>query len=426
LHVSSFKSKPSGLTCNLKPATVFLKQASRSLNLPILGDIIARAVFSELKIAVLGVTVMKIAMIRLCTNIAPVFLVFWMACSSPRGGVGDYKIALVPSRSGQQGIFVMNSDTTGGKLLTPDPSAQLLPSSWSPDGGKIAFFAAHPGDMDIISVYRIPHHHLLYEMDPAGRNQRRLLDFPVSDFEWSPDGQELLFVSAYEDPEHDDPAVRKGTKNPMSAVYILDTKTGDQRRLTSFGQHCSGSWSPDGSYLALSFGTEKSSNIFTSSPDGQHVRRLTDSQAINLKPKWSPDGKSLVFVSIAPQGEGNETPGVYVIDSAGTNSRRVSDMEASNAHWSPDGKSLLLQSATGLVLLDLENDKTVTLAPRIGRPLDGVFTPDGREVMFRSNHEGTWNLYAVDLTAAMDLNRADIKRLTGRLTASTFCLSPLM
>ena len=213
---------------------------------------------------------------------------------------------------------------------------------------------------------------------------------------------------------------------PMSAVYILNLKNGDQKRLTSFGQHCSGSWSPDGSYLALSFGTDKSSNIFTSSPDGKHVRRLTDSRAINLRPEWSPDGKSLVFLSIAPQGEPGVVTGVYVIDAAGTNSRRVSDMEAYSAAWSPDGKSLLLQSSAGMFLLDPEKSKTIALAPRIRRPLEAVFTPDGREVMFRSDHEGAWNLYAVDLTAAMGTNSADVRRLTGRLTASTFCLSPLM
>ncbi len=363
---------------------------------------------------------MKITGIRLWMRITPAFFVFWMACSSPSDGMGDYRIALVPSRSGQHGIFVMNSDTTGGKLLTPDASAQLLPSSWSPDGGKIAFFASPQEDLDVISKYSIPRHHFLYEMDASGNNQKRLFDFPVSAFEWSPDGKKLLYVSAYEDPQHGDSAIRRDAKIPMSAIYILDMQTGNQRRLTSFGRHCSGSWSPDGSSLALSFGTETKSNIIISSPDGRNARRLTDSQAICLRPKWSPDGKTLAFVSISSQEEAADPPGVYIIDFAGTDMRRVSDMEAFSASWSPDGQSLLLQSATGLALMNLENKKTVDLAPRTGRPLDGIFTPDGREVMFRSNHEGTWHLYAVGL------NGKDVRRLTGRLTAFSFCLSPLM
>jgi TolB protein len=314
----------------------------------------------------------------------------------------------------------MNSDTTGGKLLTSEASAQLLPSSWSPDGGKIAFFASRQEDLDILSKYSIPRHHLLYEMDSAGNNQKRLFDFPVSAFKWSPDGQKLLYVSAHENPRHDDPATGEDAKILMSAIYILDRQTGNQRRLTSFGRHCSGSWSPDGSSLALSFGTEKNSNIIISSPDGRNARRLTDSQAINLRPEWSPDGKTLAFVSISSREEAADPPGVYIIDSAGNDMRRVSDMETFSARWSPDGQSLLLQSASGLFLVNLENKETVDLTPQIGRPLDGVFTPDGREVMFRSSHEGTWHLYAVGL------NGKDARRLTGRLTASSFCLSPLM
>src|SRR5512136_2483144 len=91
----------------------------------------------------------------------PCLLIACMACS-PSSEVGNYKIALVPSRTGQHGIFVMNSDTTGGKLLTPDPTAQVRVSSWSPDGKIIAYFADRREDSLILNKYRIPLHSLLY------------------------------------------------------------------------------------------------------------------------------------------------------------------------------------------------------------------------------------------------------------------------
>lgn len=359
-------------------------------------------------------------MTRRYWHLAPCLLIAWMACSSPPRKIGDYKIALVPARSGQHGIFVMNSDTTGGKLLTPEVSAQIRTSSWSPDGKRIAFFAAPPEDLAILTKYRIPFHYLLYEMNAAGGNRKRLLDFPVSSFKWSSDSQKLLYVSAYEDPEYNDPAVPRKSKAPMSAVYLLSLRTGEQRRLTSFGQNCSGAWSPDGTQLALSFGTEQSSDIYTISLDGKHTRRLTDSQIINLKPEWSPNGKAIVYVSAAPPGGEDQPAGVYVIDAAGAGKKRVSDMMAFEAAWSPDGRSLLLQSASGLILTDADGKKKTDLMPGLGRPLDAVFTPDGREVMFRSNHEGQWNLYAVDL------NGAHLRRITGDLSSSMFCLSPLL
>jgi Tol biopolymer transport system component len=348
----------------------------------------------------------------------PCFLLACIACSSPVRRTGDYKIALVPSRSGQKGIFVMNADTTGGKLLTPDASAELQDTSWSPDGKKIAFFASRRQDSDLLSKYRIPYHSLLYAMDPGGGNQKRLLDFPVSSFEWSPDSREMLYVSAYEDPQHNDPAVLNGTRTPMSAVYVLNIKTGNQRRLTSFGQNCSGAWSPDGTQIALSFGTGKSSDIFVVSLDGKHARRLTDSKSVYIRPKWSPNGVAIAFVSIGVPDAGDPTPGAYVINADGTNLRRISDKQASKVIWAPDGKSLLLQAADGIVLTDSSAEWTRRLVPAIGRPLNAVFTPDGQEVIFRSNHEGEWHLYAVDL------NSAHLRKITGRLSASTYCLSP--
>jgi TolB protein len=206
----------------------------------------------------------------------------------------------------------------------------------------------------------------------------------------------------------------------MSAIYVLNLQTGEQRRLTSFGQNCSGAWSPDGAFLALSFGTEQSSDIYVVSLDGKHMRRLTDSQGINVRPMWSPNGKAIVYTAVAVPGAENKTAGVYVIDAAGTNKRRVSDMMAFEADWSVDGKWLLLKSATGLSLTDVNGGKTIDLTHGSVRPLDAVFTPDGQEVVFRSNHEGDWNLYAVGL------NGKSLRRITGTLTASMFCLSPLL
>jgi Tol biopolymer transport system component len=77
------------------------------------------------------------------------FVVVSAACSSTTHKSKEYKIALVADANGQHGIFVINSDRTGGKLLTPDATAQLRSSSWSPDGKKIAFFASRPEDMQI-------------------------------------------------------------------------------------------------------------------------------------------------------------------------------------------------------------------------------------------------------------------------------------
>jgi TolB protein len=199
----------------------------------------------------------------------------------------------------------------------------------------------------------------------------------------------------------------------------LNLETGKSRRLTSFGKHSSGSWSPNGTQLALSFGTEQMSDIYVAGVDGVHTRRLTDSQAINTNPAWSPDGTMIVYISISPAGAEDKDAGVYVMDPAGASKRRISAMAASSAAWSPDGKLLLLQSAAGIILTDPEGAKAENPLPQIARPMDAQFTPDGKQIIFRSDHEGERYLYAVELK---DWN---VKRITGKLSASTYCLSPL-
>jgi Tol biopolymer transport system component len=313
----------------------------------------------------------------------------------------------------------MNADTSGGKLLTADPGAQLRPASWSPDGKKIAFFATRSKDAEILNQYRIPFHYLLYIIDANGGTEKRLLDLPISAFEWSPDNRQMLYISSYEDPQHSDLDVIQGRKIPMSAIYILNIKSGKHRRLTSFGKNCSGSWSPDGKQLVLSFGSLEISDIYTASLDGQNSRRLTDSQGAYAKPVWSPDGKQIAYLSAPAQETERQDAGIYIMDAAGTNKKRISSLSASSVTWSPDGKQLLLQSASGILLTNLNGDKAENPLPQIARPLEAQFTPDGKELIFRSGHEGEWHLYI------MELKSRNIRRITGKLSSATYCLSPL-
>jgi len=346
-------------------------------------------------------------------------LLFYLSCSPVPRKTGEYKIALVPARSGQHGIFVVNADATGGKLVTSDPTAQLRTSSWSPDGKKILFFAARHEDSQILTKYRMPMHFPLYWMDATGANRNRLLDFPVSRFEWSPDSRQLVVVSAYEDPAHDDLDVVGGKRSPMSAAYLVNLQTGEKKRVTGFGQNCYGSFSPDGTRLALSFGNEQSTEIYAVSLDGHHSKRVDEgSQANDIKPVWSPDSKRIAYISIAAQSEGG-TSTAWVVNADGTNRKQIATAMAQEVSWAPDGKALLVQTPGALVLAYVDENRSVNLTGGTIEPKDAVFAPNGREIIFRSPHEGDWNLYAVALQTLK------VRRITGQLTASMFCLSPL-
>src|SRR3974377_1857144 len=85
----------------------------------------------------------QMTLIRLCLKISPCLLVLVSACSGP---TGEYKVALVPARGGQRGFYMVNSDSTGARLISTPGTVQLRSNSWSQDGKKIAYFSVGPGD----------------------------------------------------------------------------------------------------------------------------------------------------------------------------------------------------------------------------------------------------------------------------------------
>ncbi len=338
---------------------------------------------------------------------------------SPGSDAGNYRIALVPSRQGQTGIFVMNADSSGGKLLCPDVAAQLRQSSWSRDGSKIAFFSLRPEDKGMMQKYRMPSHFPLYVMEASGGGQKRLFDYPVSSFEWSPDSRKLLFVSAYEDPGANDTEVVHGGKAPMSAIYVFELQSGKQTRLTSFGHNCSASWSPDGDRVALSLESERESDTYITTLDAKHGKRLSQSSTIESGPVWAPDGRSIALLALPFPGAETQDAGVYVIDVDSGKKQRVSDKMTYAVSWSPDGKTLMMQSASGIYLADRDGQNLRRLSTDPELPYDAVFAPDGKKIIFRLNSEGTWQL------CSMDLDGRNLKRITS-LSAAQFSLSPLL
>src|SRR5829696_2347373 len=78
--------------------------------------------------------------------------------------------------------------------------------------------------------------------------------------------------------------------------------------------------------------------IFTMEPDGSDIEQLTDNEADDLMPGFSPNGKHITFVSTR---DGNEE--VYVMNADGSNQTRLTH-NATGARYPaffPDGERIV-------------------------------------------------------------------------------------
>src|ERR1035441_698698 len=85
-------------------------------------------------------------------------------------------------------------------------------------------------------------------------------------------------------------------------------------------------------------------DLWIANENGSGVQRLTDNQARDVYPRFSPDGNWIAFSS---NREGNYD--VYVIPATGGKPRQLTFHSADDSvvNWTPDGKNIIFTSARG-------------------------------------------------------------------------------
>ncbi len=182
-------------------------------------------------------------------------------------------LAYVSFKSGVANIVVRNS--SGGLVGGTHYNSTTSSPSISPNG-QIAFSSgiSNDGSMEI------------YVSGLDGSNPRRLTQTRKAvniSPRWNPrTGREIAFISD-----------RSGSPQ----VYVMDASGANQRPLISRGGHAdSPSWSPDGRYIAFTYGGAGSFQIFIADVASGQLLQVT-SQGRNESPTWSPDGRHLAFQS---------------------------------------------------------------------------------------------------------------------------------
>jgi len=133
--------------------------------------------------------------------------------------------------------------------------------------------------------------------------------------------------------------------------------------------------SPDGRQLALISTRNGQAGIWTADLDGRLLSLVGDGSW----PRWSPDGKMLLYTSSPPQQA--------VVHRPGEMERRVIARGLA-LDWSPDGRQVLIERTPFLYLVDLETG-TEREAVRGLRTAStsGIISPDGKRIFYQANDE---------------------------------------
>jgi TolB protein len=259
-------------------------------------------------------------------------------------------------------LYTVNAD---GSALHPvatgcSKATQCLADdvpAWSPDGTQIVFVRYL---LPFVKVHGedLPSAADLMLVPAAGGAPQVLRHFAGDPLPghpaWSPDGKQLVLPLS---------TATQPTKQSVTldALNVLDIASGSLRAITPLSLGASDpDWSPDGTRIVFSSEAGHSQFAYVVRPDGtglhkiahkarNHSNRKDDPRLVNgrtLRPRWSPDGRKIVFFSDSiPCGSrhingcprGPERLAVFVMNPDGTGAHRLTHgaRAESSPGWAP-------------------------------------------------------------------------------------------
>lgn len=269
--------------------------------------------------------------------------------SAPRWSPDGKQIAYVVTKADlsktistyDSDLWLIDADGRNDRRLTFTTNADFRPR-WSPDGTRIAFLSDRGG------------RNAVYVLDARGGEAKALTNepTPLREFEWSPDGKQIAFTRIDEGTGEGEPRV-VGENTRQLHLYVIDVESGKSRKLTSGDLTTFAfDWAPDGSEIVVARGAGNGLDALhatdlhiVSVRDGA-VRPLVVRPGHDNNPRYSPDGKSIVFTSAGGVGHWLVEFDVHVVPSGGGTPRKVSgvyDRTPDNYAWTEDSRGLWIE-----------------------------------------------------------------------------------
>lgn len=242
--------------------------------------------------------------------------------------------------------------------------------------GKLAFVGKQRGVSELyISDL------LFNQVRPLTRD-RSLLTGP----KWSKDGRRILYTTYH--------------KTGFPDIYMVNLATGSKQPIATFkGANTGGTFSPDGSRIAMALSGTGNSEIYVANSQGKSPKRLTNNKNLDTSPSWSPDGRRLVFSSDAPG-----KPQLYEISANGGPMRRIPTNVSSYCSepvWNPVHENLIAFTAAvsggfQIALYDSNKRSSKILTSVTNSAVEPSWTNDGRHLVFTQRTSGKTRLMLLD------------------------------
>ena len=279
----------------------------------------------------------------------------------------------------------------------------FLAPALTPDGKDIAFF----GDegtffVDLWLADAETGHIKARLVKSTLNNNYESLRFINSAGSFSPDGRYFAIAAKHKD--RDD-------------LVILDVKKGKEasRLRIALNGLQTPRWSPDGTQLVFTGFNNGFTDLYIINRDGTGLRRLTNDKYADLHPSWSPNGHTIAFVTDRGPGTdfdqlrfGNLRIALYHLESGTIELLGNMDVGKNiDPAWSPDGRSLAFVSdRTGIAnvfLYDLEDEQIYQLTNLFTgvqgiTPLSPVLSwaREADRMAFVYYEDGQYSVYSVE------------------------------
>jgi dipeptidyl aminopeptidase/acylaminoacyl peptidase len=201
----------------------------------------------------------------------------------------------------------------------------------------------------------------------------------VADPQISPDGESVVYVVSELD---------RATDKTDSTLWMIPVAGGEPKRLTTApGTNNQPRWSPDGKTLAFVSSRGGSSQVWLLPVEGGEARQLTKLPIDVSGPIWSPRGDRIAFVAEVYPGTTPEQTAAKDKEKEASKSKVRSFDRLMIRHWNSwdEGKKshLFVADATTGLARDLTPKLEVNTPPApFGGSTDYAWSPDGKELAF--------------------------------------------